>query len=104
MISFVLFAGDSGPAPFHTQWTLLCLDFAHILSLYLNRSYSYLKNVKLCANMFVKNVFTSDTEYQPGEFSLPHFKTLCLFLGPKKILLVVQNELKGLTCVKIGRH
>lgn len=61
------FAGDSGPAPAHTQWTVLCLDLSHILSLYLSRTYSYVRNVKLCANMCVKNVFTSDTEFQPGE-------------------------------------
>ncbi len=49
-----------------TRWTVLCLDFHYILSMYLNRRYSYLKNVKLCANMLIKNIFTSDTEHEPG--------------------------------------
>ena len=38
--------------------------------MYLNRRYSYLKSVKLCANMYVKNLFTSDTEYEPGNDSV----------------------------------
>ncbi|CAH1794798.1 unnamed protein product [Owenia fusiformis] len=56
----------SGPAPLSTRWTILCLDFQYILSMYLNRKYSYIKSVKLCANMLVKNMFTSDSEYEPG--------------------------------------
>ena len=55
-----------GPAPATTRWTLLCLDFQYILSMYLNRRYSYIKSVRLCANMCVKNIFTSDTEFEPG--------------------------------------
>ncbi|XP_074646351.1 WD repeat-containing protein 90-like [Tubulanus polymorphus] len=57
---------DSGPTPLSARWTLLSLDFSYILSMYLNRKYSYLKNIKLCANMLVKNIFTSDNEYEPG--------------------------------------
>ncbi|XP_070579992.1 WD repeat-containing protein 90-like isoform X2 [Ptychodera flava] len=55
-----------GPAPQVVRWTLLMLDFQYILSMYLNRKYSYLKNVRLCANIMVKNVFTSDMQYEPG--------------------------------------
>ena len=42
------------------------LDFRYILSVYLNRQYAYMKNVRLCANMFLKGLFTSDIDYQPG--------------------------------------
>ncbi|XP_013393034.1 WD repeat-containing protein 90-like [Lingula anatina] len=56
----------SGPAPMSSRWTMLCLDLQYVLSIYLNRRYSYIKSIKLCANMLVKNIFTSDSEYQPG--------------------------------------
>lgn len=56
----------SGPAPLTTRWTILCLDFHYILSVYLNRRFSYTKTIKLCANMLVKNLFTGDTQYEPG--------------------------------------
>ncbi|XP_056017616.1 WD repeat-containing protein 90-like isoform X2 [Ostrea edulis] len=56
----------SGIAPLATRWTVLCMDFSHVLSLYLNRKFSYLKSVRLCANMMVKNIFTSDNLYEPG--------------------------------------
>lgn len=56
-----------GPAPVSTHWTVLCLDLQQILSTYLNRRYAYLKSIRLCANLTVRNVFTSDTLYQPGK-------------------------------------
>ncbi|XP_068672849.1 WD repeat-containing protein 90-like isoform X2 [Montipora foliosa] len=49
-----------------SRWTVLVLDLRYILSVYLNRQYSYLKNIRLCANMFIKGLFTSDIDYQPG--------------------------------------
>ncbi|PFX32008.1 WD repeat-containing protein 90 [Stylophora pistillata] len=49
-----------------TRWTVLVLDFRYILSVYLNRQYSYMKNIPLCANMFLKGLFTSDIDYAPG--------------------------------------
>jgi len=55
-----------GPAPVSTRWTVLCLDMMQILNIYLNRRYSYLKSIRLCANISVRNIFTSDTLYQPG--------------------------------------
>ncbi|XP_071943850.1 WD repeat-containing protein 90-like [Antedon mediterranea] len=55
-----------GPAPNTTKWTVLVLDFQYILSMYLNRKYAYLKNIRLCANLAVKNMFTSDMQYEPG--------------------------------------
>jgi len=59
-----------GPAPVSTRWTVLCLDMMQILNIYLNRRYSYLKSIRLCANMSVRNLFTSDTLYQPGSVSV----------------------------------
>lgn len=56
----------SGPAPMSTRWTVLCLDMNYILSMYLNRKFSYIKNIKLCANMLVKNISTSDILYEVG--------------------------------------
>ncbi|KAH0631787.1 hypothetical protein JD844_019595 [Phrynosoma platyrhinos] len=55
-----------GLAPTSVRWTCLMLDLRYILSLYLNRSYSHLKSVKLCANLLVKNLFTSDLLFDPG--------------------------------------
>lgn len=49
-----------------TRWTVLVLDFRYILSVYLNRQYAYMKNMRLCANMFLKGLFTSDIDYLPG--------------------------------------
>lgn len=42
------------------------LDLQYILSIYLNRTYGYLKTIRLCANTYVKGVFTSDKYYEPG--------------------------------------
>ena len=47
------------------RWTLLVLDLKAILSHYLHANFAYLKNVKLCSNLLVKNVFTSEIEYSP---------------------------------------
>ena len=69
-------------------WTFLSLNLKETLSKYLSTSYSYLKNIKLCANILVKNVFTSDIEYSPLEYgeigggeyfpALPHEMSLPL--------------------------
>lgn len=48
-----------------SRWTFLSLNLKEILSKYLSCKHSYLKNIKLCANILVKNVFTSDLEYSP---------------------------------------
>ena len=66
---FVFLSANTGPAPTSTRWTVLCLDLNYILSVYLNRSYAYVKGMRLCANMLVKNVFTSDVLYDPGNLS-----------------------------------
>ena len=53
------------PTPEASHWTFLALDLRSILSKYLHSSYATLKNIKLCANLLVKNVFISDIEYSP---------------------------------------
>ncbi|XP_063337464.1 WD repeat-containing protein 90 isoform X3 [Pelmatolapia mariae] len=58
--------GLVGPAPTSVRWTCLMLDLQLTLSDYISRSYSHLKNIKLCANMTVKNMFTSDLLLDPG--------------------------------------
>uniref|UniRef100_A0A493TKZ4 WDR90/POC16 second beta-propeller domain-containing protein n=1 Tax=Anas platyrhynchos platyrhynchos TaxID=8840 RepID=A0A493TKZ4_ANAPP len=42
------------------------LDLHDILSMYLNRHYSHLKSIKLCSNLLVRNVCTSDLVFDPG--------------------------------------
>ncbi|KAJ7984499.1 hypothetical protein DPEC_G00355450 [Dallia pectoralis] len=58
--------GMVGLAPSTVRWTCLMLDLQYILSVYLNRRHSHLKTVRLCANMSVKNMFTSDLVLDPG--------------------------------------
>lgn len=62
-----MFPGFVGPAPTSVRWTCLMLDLQYTLSVYVNRCYSHLKSIKLCANMSVKNMFTSDLLLDPGE-------------------------------------
>ncbi|NXJ80329.1 WDR90 protein, partial [Trogon melanurus] len=57
---------DLGAAPADVRWTCLVLDLHSILSLYLSRRYSHLKSVKLCSNLLVKNLCTSDLVFEPG--------------------------------------
>lgn len=42
------------------------LDLHYVLSLYLSRRYSHLRSIKLCSNLLVKNVCTSDLLFEPG--------------------------------------
>ncbi|XP_037546750.1 WD repeat-containing protein 90 [Nematolebias whitei] len=58
--------GMVGRAPSSVRWTCLMMDLQFTLSVYLNRHYSHLKSIKLCANMVVKNMFTSDLLLDPG--------------------------------------
>ncbi|XP_062848748.1 WD repeat-containing protein 90 [Trichomycterus rosablanca] len=58
--------GLVGPVPVGVRWTCLVMDLRYILSVYLNRTHSHLKSVKLCANMAVKNLITSDLLLDPG--------------------------------------
>ena len=48
-----------------TRWTLLTLDLKAILTKYVHAKYANVKNIKLCSNLLVKNVFTSDIEFSP---------------------------------------
>uniref|UniRef100_A0A8C7HMN6 WD repeat-containing protein 90 n=1 Tax=Oncorhynchus kisutch TaxID=8019 RepID=A0A8C7HMN6_ONCKI len=66
MTKFFYWPGLLGPAPSTVRWTCLMMDLQYILSVYLNRRHSHLKTVKLCANMSVKNMFTSDLVLDPG--------------------------------------
>ncbi|XP_069726130.1 WD repeat-containing protein 90 [Phaenicophaeus curvirostris] len=54
-----------GAAPADVRWTCLVLDLHSILSLYLSRRYSHLKGVKLCSNLLVKTLCTSDLVFIP---------------------------------------
>ncbi|TSL82524.1 WD repeat-containing protein 90 [Bagarius yarrelli] len=54
------------PAPVGARWTCLMMDLRSVLSVYLNRTHNHLKSVKLCANMAVKNLVTSDLLLDPS--------------------------------------
>uniref|UniRef100_A0A8C5JQT2 WD repeat domain 90 n=1 Tax=Junco hyemalis TaxID=40217 RepID=A0A8C5JQT2_JUNHY len=58
--------GVPGAALGDARWTCLVLDLPSILALYLARSYSHLRGVKLCCNLLVKNLCTSDLLFEPG--------------------------------------
>ena len=70
----------------YVRWTLLALDLKVILSNYLHSNYAYLKNVKLCSSLLVKNVFTSDIEYSPLASSdgakTPSGESICQYVQP----------------------
>ncbi len=60
------------------QWILLKINLRDLLSKYLHTKYCYLKNIKICANLLVKNVLVSEFNYTPDtpgslpkEISLP---------------------------------
>uniref|UniRef100_A0A8B9LBR8 WD repeat domain 90 n=1 Tax=Astyanax mexicanus TaxID=7994 RepID=A0A8B9LBR8_ASTMX len=58
--------GLVGPAPASVRWTCLMMDMRYVLSVYLNKTHSHLKSIKLCSNMTVKNLMTSDLLLDPG--------------------------------------
>ncbi|KAK3551522.1 hypothetical protein QTP70_017350, partial [Hemibagrus guttatus] len=58
--------GLVGPAPVGVRWTCLMMDLQYMLSVYLNRTHSHLKSVKLCANIAVKNLVTSNLLLDPA--------------------------------------
>lgn len=55
-------SGSSDPTP---RWALLTVDLQSALATFFNRTYMCLKNVKVCANVLIKGVFTSNQEYTP---------------------------------------
>ena len=70
----------------HVRWTLLTLDLKAILSHYLHSNYAYLKNVRLCSSLLVKNAFTSDIEYSPlvtaDGAKTPSGGSICQYVQP----------------------
>lgn len=60
-------ASEGGPqkAVDLSRWNLLVVDLKTTLSKYVHAKYAYLKNMKLCANLVVRNVYTSDQRYSP---------------------------------------
>uniref|UniRef100_A0A3B4DWF8 WD repeat domain 90 n=1 Tax=Pygocentrus nattereri TaxID=42514 RepID=A0A3B4DWF8_PYGNA len=63
--------GLVGPAPVCVRWTCLMMDLRYVLSVYLNKTHSHLKSIKLCANMAIKNIMTSDLLLDPAGMVLP---------------------------------
>ena len=56
----------SGAAPPITRWTVLCVDLITLTQTYANRQFQCVRGYKLCANLQIKNVVTSDFLYEPG--------------------------------------
>ena len=56
----------TGSAPPITKWTILCIDLIGLTQTYSSRTFQSVRGYKLCANMLVKNVITSDLLYEPG--------------------------------------
>ncbi|XP_013373215.1 PREDICTED: WD repeat-containing protein 90 isoform X2 [Chinchilla lanigera] len=56
----------AGVAPPGARWTFLQLDLHDILLVYLSQCYGHLKSVRLCANLLVKNLYTSDLSFDPA--------------------------------------
>ena len=56
-----------GLAPSGARWTCLQLDLQDVLLVYLNRCYGHLKSIRLCASLLVRNLYTSDLCFEPGE-------------------------------------
>ena len=77
----------TGTTPTSLRWTLLKINLKAILSKYLH-TYSYLKNVKICANLFVKNIFTSEFDYSPFIFDSSKFAQPL----PREIALPVTKD------------
>ncbi|KAM9816951.1 WD repeat-containing protein 90 [Neosynchiropus ocellatus] len=74
--------GVVGQTPTKARWICLTLDLLQTLSAFINCSYSYLKTIRLCSNMSVKNMFTSHLQLDPGlSFSEAKMKGLTCPLG-----------------------
>lgn len=56
----------SGAAPPITRWTVFCVDLISLTQTYANRKFQCVRGYKLCANLQIKNVVTSDSLYEPG--------------------------------------
>ena len=84
--------GSDGPDSSPTRWTFLSLNLKEILSRYLFSGYSYLKNVKLCSNMLVRNAFTSDVEYSPLAVAMDTEHGQCLRQLPRDMSLPLAKD------------
>ncbi len=89
-------AGGEGPDASPTRWTFLSLNMKEILSRYLLSNFSYLKNVKLCSSMLVKNAFTSDVEYSPLAVAIGNKHGQCLLQLPRDMSLPLQKDMEFL--------
>lgn len=78
-----------------TRWTFLSLNMKEILTKYLFSTFSYLKNVKLCANILVKNAYTSDIEYCPLT-SGDKDQSQCLYPVPRELSLPLPKDMQFL--------
>lgn len=64
-------ADAAGVPPTGARWTCLQLDLHDLLLVYLNRRYGHLKSIRLCASLLVRNLYTSDLCFDPGEGHAP---------------------------------
>lgn len=79
-ITFDTIPGLMGPAPPSVRWTCLMLDLEYMMSIYLKHCYHSLKSIKLCANMAVKNMFTTDLLLNPGDTLTDHQYSCSLYI------------------------
>ena len=54
-----------GVAPKSSQWTMFILDMKTVMKYYFKKRFSELKMAKICANCFLKGIYTSSIEYDP---------------------------------------
>ncbi|MBW00007.1 WD repeat-containing protein 90, partial [Eschrichtius robustus] len=64
------------------RWTCLQLDLHDILLVYLNRRYSQLKSIRLCASLLVRNLYTSDLCFDPEVSVSCERSEVCSVGGP----------------------
>ena len=68
------------------SWTILCMDLLTTLRELLHCSYSYVKGIRLCGNLLVRSIFTSDIRYLPNiveKFGAAKFPKEMMFHVPK---------------------
>lgn len=83
----------SGAAPAQTKWTVFCIDLNSLVRVYANRTYECVRGFKLCSNMLIKNVVTSDVLYEPGiTFAEQKAKqsTVKVNAFPREVILFIQ--------------
>lgn len=57
-------SNSNGKPTFETRWTILCLDLSSLLSNYVHRSFASTKSIKICANVSIKSIGTSNNLYK----------------------------------------